>query len=168
MSLPEQRAAGARIHRAAPARAPRRRQRGLIIVEVLLAVLIFSFGILGVIHLQATAIKLNADAKLRSDASYLAGQIISQMWIDRSNLDDYVHLPEGEDCEFSGDEGASEHVTDWVGTAAKPGTVLGSLPNATSQIKFESGTNMVTVTVCWRSPQETETHNFTSTALISG
>ena len=135
---------------------------------VLLAVLVFSFGILGVINLQANAMKMNADAKLRSDASYLAGQIISQIWIDRSNLADYAHFTQGTACTFTGNAAASANVTSWVGDAAKPGTVLGSLPNATSQIKVETGTNLVTVKICWRAPQETETHNFTSTALISG
>jgi type IV pilus assembly protein PilV len=149
-------------------RAPRAAQGGIVMIEVLIAVLVFSFGILGVIHLQGTAIKLNADAKLRSDASYLVGQMISQMWIDRSNLADYVHMSSGSSCTFTGSAGSSSNVTDWVGTASKPGTVLGSLPNATSQIKVETGTNLVTVTVCWRTPQETDTHNFTSTALISG
>lgn len=158
----------ARTRKAATARSPRAHQAGVIIVEVLMAVLIFSFGILGVINLQANAIKLNADSKLRTDASYLAGQIISQMWIDRSNLADYAHNTNGAACVFTGSASSSPHVTNWVGTAAKPGTVLGSLPNATAQIKVEIGTNMVTVKVCWRAPQETEMHNFTSTALISG
>ena len=158
----------ARTRNAAITRSPHARQGGIIIVEVLMAVLIFSFGILGVINLQANAIKLNADSKLRTDASYLAGQIISQMWIDRSNLADYAHYVSGTGCVFTGSAADSAHVTRWIGTAAKPGTVLGSLPNATAQIKVEIGTNMVTVKVCWRAPQETETHNFTSTALISG
>lgn len=159
---------GARTRKAASARTARGAQGGIVIVEVLIAVLVFSFGILGLIHLQASAIKLNADAKLRSDASYLAGQIISQIWIDRSNMADYAHYASGSNCIFSGSAGTSPHVTSWVGSAAKPGTLLGSLPNARSQIKVETGTNLVTVTVCWRAAQESETHNFTSTALISG
>lgn len=159
---------GAHTYSHATKRAPRAAQGGIVIVEVLLAVLIFSFGILGVINLQANAIKLNADSKLRSDASYLAGQIISQMWIDRSNLADYAHKAAGDNCSFTGAAASSTHVTTWIGALNRPGTLLGSLPNATSQIKVETGTNQVTVTVCWRAPQETESHNFTSTALLSG
>ena len=149
-------------------RAPRTAQGGIIIVEVLLAVLIFSFGILGVINLQANAIKLNADSKLRSDASYLAGQIISQMWIDRANLAQYAHNSVGTGCAFSNTPSTYANATSWVGSASERGTLLGSLPNATAQIKVVTATKLVTVTVCWRAPQETETHNFTSTALISG
>ena len=153
------------------ARAPRTlrtSQGGIVIIEVLLAVLIFSVGILGMISLQANAIKIAGDAKLRTDASYLVGQLISEMWVDRANLADYAHMTGGNDCTFTGSAGSSARVTNWVGTSAKPGSVLGSLPNATSQVIVETGTGRVSVKVCWRTPQEIETHNFTSTALISG
>lgn len=159
---------GIRTTSAGLARAPRSTEGGIVIIEVLLAVLIFSVGILGMISLQANAIKLSADAKLRSDASYLVGQIISEMWVDRSNLANYVHMASGERCAFTGSAGTSSRVTNWVGSESKAGSVLGSLPNATSQITVETGTGLVTATVCWRMPQEDEMHNFTSTALISG
>ena len=133
-----------------------------------MAIVIFSFGILGMISLQANAIKYASDAKLRTEASYLAGQMISQMWIDRSNLADYSHHAGGSNCTFTGAAAASSNVTNWIGSANQPGTVNGTLPNATAQILIETGTNLVTVTVCWRAPQETATHNFTSTGLISG
>ena len=159
---------GARTTIASTGRAPRAAQGGIVILDVLMAVLIFSVGILGMISLQAHAIKLAGDAKLRTDASYLVGQMISEMWVDRSNLADYAHMTGGSDCTFTGSAGSSARVTNWVGTATKAGSVLGSLPNATSQVKVETGTGLVSVTVCWRMPQETVTHNFTSTALISG
>lgn len=144
------------------------KQGGLILIESLMAVAIFSFGILALISMQAIAIKQASDAKLRADASYLAGQIISQMWADRANLANYRHYVNGSDCVFTGTTAASANVTTWLGDSTKKGTVIGALPNATSQIKVETGTNLITVTVCWRAPQETTTHNFTSTALISG
>ena len=118
--------------------------------------------------MQAAAIKQAGDAKLRADASYLTGQIISQMWVDRSNLVNYAHNTDGSDCVFTGGTTTSTNLSNWLGNATKKGTLIGTLPNATSQILVETGTNKVTVTVCWRGPQETTTHNFTSTALISG
>lgn len=133
-----------------------------------MGIVIFSFGILGMISLQANAIRHAGDAKLRTEASYLAGQMISQMWIDRSNLADYSHHPGGSNCTFTGAAATSSNVTDWIGSASQAGTLSGTLPNATAQILVEAGTNLVTVTVCWRAPQETVTHNFTSTGLISG
>ena len=149
-------------------RGARGNQGGIVILEVLMAVLVFSVGILGMISLQANAIKLAGDSKLRADASYLAGQMISQMWIDRPHLAEYVHNAGGSDCTFTGTASSSAHVSEWLGDTDKPGTLLGSLPNASSQIKVETGTGMVTVTVCWHTAQESGNHNFTSTALISG
>lgn len=149
--------------------APIARQDGVMLLEGLIAVIIFSIGILALVGLQANAVKLSADAKLRVDASYLANQIISQMWVDRSNLANYVHYSsQTSRCTFTGSAASSSNVTAWLGNSSKAGTVLGMLPNATAQIKVESGTNVVTVTLCWRAPQESQTHSYTSTALISG
>ncbi len=142
-------------------------QGGVALLEALIAILIFSFGIIGLVGAQAAAIKSAADAKLRTDASYLAGQIISRMWGDRANLADYAHFTGGSNCSFTGAAAASANVTEWLGSATLPGTV-GYLPNGAAQIVVDTGTNMVTVTVCWRAPQETVTHNYASTALISG
>lgn len=58
-------------------------------LEALIAVLIFSMGILAVIGLQASALRNTTEARLRIDASYLADQVIGQMWVDRSNLASY-------------------------------------------------------------------------------
>jgi len=147
-----------------------KKQGGVILLEALIAIVIFSFGILGMVSLQANAIKQAGDAKMRSDASYLADQMISQMWIDRSNLADYIHFSTTvSDCHFSGTASTSANVTNWLGSTStlEPGTV-NALPNASAQIQAEPGTGLVTVTICWRAPQETAVHNFTSTALISG
>jgi type IV pilus assembly protein PilV len=148
-----------------------KRQGGALLIESLIAIGIFSFGMLGLIGMQATAIKQSADAKMRADASYLAAQMIGQMWIDRSNLNDYQYQETTTDittCTFTGNS-ASTNVTSWLGSATQKDTVLGALPNANAQITVQTGnTGQVSVTVCWRAPQESTTHNFTTTALIKG
>lgn len=144
------------------------KQKGVMLLEALIAVVIFSIGVLALIGMQANGIKQVADAKLRVDAGYLASQIISQMWIDRSNLAKYAHYPSGSNCTFSGSASTHGNVTTWIGETTKAGTVAGTLPNASAQIIVEASTNLVTVTICWRAPQETQAHNFMSTALISG
>ncbi|WP_371323642.1 hypothetical protein VX159_14770 [Dechloromonas sp. ZY10] len=63
-----------------------RRQQGVAILEALIAVLLFSFGILALVGLQASSMRLASDAKLRVDASYLANQKIGEMWADFGNL----------------------------------------------------------------------------------
>lgn len=149
-------------------------QRGMLLIEGLLAIVIFSVGVLALAGMQANAVRQSADAKLRVDAAYLANQIISQMWVDRADLADYKLNETVTGCSnfsaisLAGSGQGSTNVNAWMGSATQPGTVLGMLPGAKAQIKVETGTNVVTVTVCWKTPQETETHNFVSTALVAG
>lgn len=149
------------------------KQSGVILLEALIAIVIFSFGVLGLIAMQAAAIKQSNDAHMRATASYLANQIISQTWIDRSNLARYIYQETGDvpasggACVFTGSPVVSDSNVDrWLGATTKPDTVLGALPNARAQIKVVA--KLITVTLCWKAPAEATYHNFTSTALISG
>lgn len=56
------------------------KQQGVMLLEALISILIFSIGILAIIGLQAASIKMSSDAKYRSDASLLAGQYVNAMW----------------------------------------------------------------------------------------
>jgi len=67
------------------------RQRGVLLLEALIGILLFSIGILAVVALQASATKAVAQAKFRSDASLLADQIIGQIWANRTNAAAYVY-----------------------------------------------------------------------------
>lgn len=52
-----------------------------MLLEALIAILIFSMGILAIVALQAVSIKLAGDAKYRSDAALLAEEMLAQMWV---------------------------------------------------------------------------------------
>lgn len=63
-------------------------QRGMALIEGLIAILIFSIGILSIVGLQAANLRQAAEAKYRTDASFLASQTLGMIWADRSNLKD--------------------------------------------------------------------------------
>lgn len=65
-------------------------QRGVALVEALIAVLLFSLGILALVGLQAAMSKNVTQSKLRAEASFLANQLIGRMWVDQPNLASYV------------------------------------------------------------------------------
>lgn len=69
---------------------PVKRQHGIALVEALIAILLFSLGILALVGLQATMSKNVTQAKLRAEASFLANQLIGQMWVDQANLSSYA------------------------------------------------------------------------------
>lgn len=67
----------AQIHRFRPGRAL---ARGSFLLEALIAVLIVALGILGLVGLQARAIQNTDDAQYRSEAAFLANDLLGRMW----------------------------------------------------------------------------------------
>lgn len=61
-----------------------RRQLGVALIEALISILIFSFGVLGLIGLEASAINFSVDAEDRNRASLFANEIASYMWLQNS------------------------------------------------------------------------------------
>lgn len=114
-------------------------QQGVVLLESLIAILIFSLGVLGIVGLQAAMIKNTTDAKFRSEASYIAQQKIGQMWADP------LTLPADLDA-----------VVD----------ISSQLPNGT-RLVTQPVLGQFVVTVTWQQPGQDQ-HNFTTTASISG
>ena len=144
----------------------RLRQRGATLLEALVAVLIFSIGILALVGIQATSIKNATDAKYRADASYLADQLIGQIWADRTNIAQYSHRPAAgaSTCTPHGAASTYANAVTWLNAVAAD---LPNAPSTKQQVVVGAG-NVVTVTVCWQVPGETVTHDFTETAQING
>jgi type IV pilus assembly protein PilV len=65
---------------------PRTLQEGVMLIEALIGILIFSIGILALLGMQGLAIKTTTDTRYRSEAAFLINQITSQMWVDTANL----------------------------------------------------------------------------------
>ena len=64
------------------------KQSGIMLIEALIAILIFSLGILTVIALQATSVRLTSDARIRTTATLLANRLIGQMWVSGDSIAD--------------------------------------------------------------------------------
>jgi len=114
-------------------------QQGVVLVEAMVAILIFSMGVLAVVGLQAAMVKNTADSKYRADASYIAQQQIGLLWSDPDNLP------------ADGSNTVSD-ISDLL-----PG---GSLSITRAGVQF-------TVAVTWQQPGE-QLHNFTTIASIAG
>jgi len=148
-------------------------QRGVMLLEALIGILIFTVGILGLIGLQAVSVNAVSDAKYRADASFLANQILSQMWADNpTNLVNYASKTTAgaTTCSFSGAESTNANVVAWLGSSSQPGTVLYSLPGtsaATQQI-LVGADNTVTITLCWRPPNANAFHSIVVGTQING
>jgi type IV pilus assembly protein PilV len=127
-------------------------QKGAVILEALIAILIFSMGILALVGLQAVMLQNTTDSKFRADASYLAQQQIGRIWADPAN--------------------ASTYVSNSIAAPALPGGLITITEPVAGQFR---------VVVGWTSPDETPAasdatapcfmrvaHCFTTTASIAG
>jgi type IV pilus assembly protein PilV len=59
----------------------RRNQQGSVLIEAMIAVLIFSFGILAIAGLQGAMMKNTADATFRSEAAYVVQQRMGELLV---------------------------------------------------------------------------------------
>ena len=148
----------------------KRTQSGVMLLEALIGILIFSIGILAVVGLQAASIKNQTDAKYRADASYFANQIIGQMWADRANLASYAHYinpaitaAAPPSCNPNGVASGNANVTAW--TAKLAATLPGAV--ATRQQIIINAGNQVMVAVCWKAPQDTNYHKHLAVTYIN-
>jgi type IV pilus assembly protein PilV len=121
-------------------------QAGVMLIEALVAILLFSVGVVAVMGMQAVSIEQVSQAKYRTDASYLADQIVGKMWLDQTNIPSYA-------------------TAGYTGRAAWDAVVASTLPNGTGTIAV-NGT-MITITINWRLPNETTTRKFVHVANIN-
>ncbi|MDN8614260.1 type IV pilus modification protein PilV [Variovorax ginsengisoli] len=113
------------------------RQNGVALLEVLVAILLFSFGILGLIGLQARAISYSTDAEDRNRAAMLANEIATTMWLNNS-----LSVPEAT-------------LATWQ---LKVANATGSgLTGGVGTVTADATDHSANVLITWRAPNRTET-----------
>ena len=117
-----------------PRRGALRRCRGISLVEVLVVLVLFSFGLIGMVGLQARAVQFSVNAEDSARAALLANDIASRMWAERSVTLDATVLDE------------------WEDRVADP--AAGGLPNGVGEVTVDSG--IATVRITWRAPHESD------------
>lgn len=79
------------------------RPRGFTLLEVLIAVLIFSIGLLGVAGLMVLSVRTNHSAYLRTQASFLAQSMADRIRANVGSTTSYNAANYGEDLAGAGD-----------------------------------------------------------------
>ncbi len=124
---------------------------GFAILEVLVALLIFMFGVLGMVGLQGSMTRIETESKIRADAANLAREAISTLWTaDLGNLANY----NGSACD---DEPRCKEWQD---------KVMAALPDGSGSLDVDSGTGDVTITIQWKLP-DGQTHKYATSTTIS-
>jgi len=145
-----------RTHSQAP-----KRENGVMLLEALIAILIFSIGILAVVGLQAVSIKNVTDSKHRTEAAFLANKLLSQMWTDAGNIASYA---------YPGSGGVPTRLTDWVGQVNTRLPAAATVPPIVTITGASAAGATVTIQVRWQLPEEQSKglppHNYTVVASV--
>ena len=131
------------------------KQRGSYLLESLIAILIFAFGILGLIGLLGSSLRVTNDARYRSEAANLANAMIGDMW---------TMTAAKMDTDFCN---GCPRLASWQTKAEDLLPSAAALPlkvDLTNGLSPESRT--VVVTVRWQMPGETEVHQHLMSAQI--
>lgn len=63
-----------------------RDQHGYVLLEALVALLIFSLGLLGMIGFQAASTRIATDSRFRTEAAILADELLAKMAVDKRSV----------------------------------------------------------------------------------
>lgn len=118
------------------------RQVGFSMIEVLVTIVLISFGLLGVAAMQLTALKNTHSAEYRTQATVLAYDIIERTRANRKALAAGSYdLAIGSSPPSSGIVGSD--LTTWR-------NVLGRrLPSGTGSLSYSAATGVLTVNIQW-------------------
>jgi type IV pilus assembly protein PilV len=138
------------------------RQQGVVLLEALIGILIFSLGVLALVAMQAVSISNVSSARYRSEASFLTNEILGQAWVDRGL--NYANL-----ANYTVSNGTASYAPTqaWVnkvyailpGSNAYPPNIVVATP--------ATGGRQLTVTVRWRPPDAVAPSQQVAVAFIS-
>lgn len=155
------------------------RQQGVFLLEALIAILIFSLGILGMMGIAGVSVASQSDAQYRTEASDAAQQVVNtiSLKVDRTTptslagtLTPFVHQAGGGNCAFAGPK---THDADVLAVFA--GASLPSANDTTAQRLARqqilvdttaANYNRVTVTLCWKAGTDTNWRHLTLVSYV--
>ncbi len=114
------------------------KQQGVVLLEALIAILIFSFGLLAIAGLQGAMVKNTTNSNYRAEASYVVQQLVGKMWANPNNINTMI---------------------------ATPPNIANRLPNGAIAIT-RTINNRLNFRVTWQTPGESVVHNFETNASI--
>lgn len=127
----------------------RKASQGFTLIEVLVALVVLCIGLLGVAGLQLTSLKSNHGSAMRTQATYLAYDIVDRMRANReAALDGDYNIDLGDDVEKG--TVAQNDLFDWkqnISNTLPGGTDEGKAMPADGAV--EQNGNIFTITIRW-------------------
>ncbi len=128
----------------------RRLPQGFTLIEVLISLLVFSFGLLGAAALQALAVQAATQNSDRSRAALLANEMVTMLWANQSATP------------------ADADLAAWKIKVSTP--AVSGLPNGAGTVTACSGVaNCAVIAVTWKAPSAkaaASSNGFSTTVVI--
>lgn len=129
----------------------RRDARGFTLLEVLIALLVLAFGLLGFALLQTMNLRFTQSANSRTQATNLAYDLLDQIRANRLQAPEYTAITpgtfageDGKDCTPTSVAAVSDNIARW---RCQVVSTLGTGANAT--VNYTPADGMVSVRVTW-------------------
>lgn len=120
-----------------------KKNKGIFIMESIIALMIFMIGILGIIKYQGESIIATSDSQYRINASLMADSLIGDMWIQQGNIDTIV-------------DKSSDTYKDWFTQleSSLPRVVDGESETAPiiTLVNGVGGAKVINITIKWKQP----------------
>jgi type IV pilus assembly protein PilV len=129
--------------------------RGSFMLEALIAILIVALAILGLVGLVSRSIQNVDESKFRGEAAALAASFVGQMWVDD-------RTPASLKAKYESG-GAGFVDLDTTVKARIPGALT---PTVTVAAGATVNSSNVTVTLQWKLPSESATHQYELFAVV--
>jgi type IV pilus assembly protein PilV len=132
-----------------------KRQGGAFLLEALVAILVISFGILGIVGLQARSLAAVGDAQYRGEAAFYAQSLAGRMW---------AHDPTDVVAYYA--TGGTGY-TNWNNQVTAAGS---GLPGAATTVSFtdlqSANGVMALITITWQAPNDDAPHTYVTEAVV--
>lgn len=146
----------------------RSRQEGVMLLEALIGLLIFSLGIMALIAMQSVSVSNVSNAKYRVEAAFYADEIIHKAWLDGPAALMSYEMPGGTSTTLFAWVTKLQSPAGLPGSTAYPPTIHLEVVPPAGPAGFQTpATTRMTVTVRWKAPDALVPSNHVAVGYIS-
>ncbi len=120
-----------------------KKNTGVTLLEVLIALFVLSVGLLGMAGLQLTGLKNSYSAQNRTEAALQANNILERMRLNQAVAKAGGYDIDLADSAPGGPELVNQDLSEWLDNLAS------NLPSGDGQIETDAGTGVIVITIQW-------------------
>ena len=129
-------------------------QGGVVLIEAMIGILIFSLGVLALVAMQAVSTSNVSNARYRSEAAFLANEITAAAWM-------------GGDVSTFKWPGGNATTIAWAGKVATLLPQANLYPPTIVTVADPAGGYRMTVTVRWKAPDAISPSNHVAVTIVA-